>query len=54
MLFRSRDDFKMGIMHEYQSDGEVLVEISMTGSIGEHVVRLDNIESVREIDLSGM
>lgn len=50
----SRDDYKKDLIHNYKSTGNHVVEISMKGAEEEHVVSMQDIVGVVEIDLSGM
>jgi hypothetical protein len=50
----SQEAYSAGLEHEYGSSSEVKVEIKVQAGVGEHVVKLENIEGIVEIDLSGM
>lgn len=49
-----REVYSEGLSHEYGSSSEVIMEIKFDAPLGEHVVKLDKIKDLVEIDLTGM
>lgn len=50
----SVEDYSLGLEHHYSEPSEVQVLMKFNADISEHLLRLENIDGIVEIDLSGM
>jgi len=50
----SEEDYSEGLWHDYQQAGDVKVELVFEAGMDEHVVTLNSMVGIKEIDLSGL